>query len=173
MPEGFHLIKGNRKDSPKVEAVPIWLRRQAQGSFAALPQLTARKGEQWEMRSLRVIKALHFALLPGRGWLLSSGQRSPCSGYGPGSRREGLGTLPETLCPVAQLSLEQSALAHQRLVPFAHPPTHSACVGAHPSPHQGSHPCVGPANACSSCQGGPCAGCPHPQELSTSVRSWK
>lgn len=127
MPEGFHLVKGNRKDSPKVEAVPIWLRRQAQGSFAALPQLTARKGEQWEMRSLRVIKALHFALLPGRGWLLSSGQRSPCSGYGPGSRGEGLGTLLETLCPAAQLSLEQSALARHG---WCHLPTRRPTVHA-------------------------------------------
>lgn len=90
--EGFHLIKGNRKASPRVEAVPIWLRRWA------LLQLAARKGEYWEMRSLGVMKAPRCTPLPGWGWLLSSS--SSCSAHGVGSRAVGLR---------AQLSLGHSA----------------------------------------------------------------
>lgn len=48
--------------------MPIWLRRRAQDSFEAPLQLTARKGECWEMRSLGVITA------PRQGW---DPQRAP------------------------------------------------------------------------------------------------
>ena len=156
MPKGFHLIKGNRKDSPKVEAVPIWLRRRAQGSFAALLQLTARKEEHWEMRSLRVIKALRFALLPGQGWLLSSGQRIPCSGYGLGSRGRGAGSAAGTPLPRGTALPGAEHAGTLWSVPFPHPPTHSACVGACPSPSQGlgSPPLRRTCNACSRCRGG-------------------
>lgn len=128
MPEGFQLIKGNRKDSPKVEAVPIWLRRAAQGSFTALLQLTVRKRERWEMRSLGVIKAPRLALLPGRGWLLSSGQRAPVQVMAQGAGAERLGALP----------------------------AHGARVGAHPAPRHspGSSPLHRTHNACSWCRGG-------------------
>lgn len=75
---GFHLIKAKWKDRRSVEAVPIWLRRRAQDSFEAPLQLTARKGECWEMRSLGVITA------PRQGW---DPQRAPpCQPCPPTSR---------------------------------------------------------------------------------------
>lgn len=130
--EGFHLIKGNRKASPRVEAVPIWLRRWA------LLQLAARKGEYWEMRSLGVIKAPRSAPLPGRGWLLSSRQQLLSSWRG----EQGSGAGSTAGHPAwARLSLGQGALARHgtaRLVPLPRLLTHSARVGAQPGPHQGS-----------------------------------
>lgn len=80
---GFHLIKAKWKDRRSVEAVPIWLRRRAQDSFEAPLQLTARKGECWEMRSLRVITA------PRQGW---DPQRAPpCQPCPPHHRQGSLG----------------------------------------------------------------------------------
>lgn len=153
MPEGFHLIKGNRKDSPKVEVLPIWLRRRSQGSFAALLQLTARKEEHWEMRSLGVIKGprslsclarlaplqraaeLLLRLRPGepgaRGWERC---RTPSA----------MGDSP----------LEHSTLAHHSQCHFStcQPP---ACVRVPPYPHQvsGSPRLCRTHNVWSRCQG--------------------
>lgn len=91
------------------------------------------------MRSLGVIKAPHFALLPGRGWLLSSGQWSPCSGYGPGSGgRGGLGPPLDTLCHRPWVPSKQSAPAYHGQCHFPTRRPRSVCVRAHPSPCRGA-----------------------------------
>lgn len=155
--EGFHLIKGNRKASPRVEAVPIWLRRWA------LLQLAARKGEYWEMRSLGVIKAPRSAPLPGRGWLLSSRQQLLSSWRG----EQGSGAGSMAGHPAwARLSLGQGALARHgtaRLVPLPRP-LHVWEPSPDPTRRVEPIPTQDPQRG-----GGSGAGCCHPQELSTPV----
>lgn len=105
--------------------MPIWLRRWA------LLQLAARKGEYWEMRSLRVIKAPCFTPLPGWGLLHSHRQQLLSSWCG--EQGSGAGSTAEHPClDTVPPGAESTGTA--QLVPFPYLVTLSPCAGAHPCP---------------------------------------
>ena len=163
-------MKGNRKDSLKVEAVPTWLRRPARGSFAALLHLTAREGERWEMRSLGVIKARRFALLRGRAGSppAGSGAPAPVTAGERGQRGWERCRTPSATGhgPPEQRTLARRGRCHFPRCVRGSPPFSLAGLGE-PTPAWDSQRLLSVPRV------GAWAGCPHPQEPSSPVWSWK